>query len=270
MGVKRKIFIIFIIFIAVITIRNIFSFWNNVLYANRLVVAIREDDINKVKKMLSEHGRNINSKVIRSDSFAKFAESNNPTPLFEACSSGNFEIIKLLVEAGADVNFIEPTRKWTPIGAALSYRNVDRIKIANYLMDNGADVTDEIASILVGYRNGSKETLKEQEEYDLFIRMINTGANLSPELGAGDNLLRLAAKTDNLLIVKYLVEEKNMDVNINTYYGLTPLMECYHIDIVKYLLEKGANKDAKNDIGETAYDRAVKFGKGEEIINILK
>ena len=52
-------------------------------------------------------------------------------------------------------------------------------------------------------------------------------------------------------------------------YGFTPLMKAaYHgkIEVVKELLKAGANKELKNNDGETAYDKASK----EEIKALLR
>lgn len=45
---------------------------------------------------------------------------------------------------------------------------------------------------------------------------------------------------NNLRLVRQLVEEKNLDVNKLDEYGLTPLHYCENLEIVKYLVSKGA------------------------------
>ncbi|KAM8972069.1 LOW QUALITY PROTEIN: cortactin-binding protein 2 [Pelodytes ibericus] len=55
------------------------------------------------------------------------------TPLYLACKNGNSEIVKLLLEAGADQS-IKTNDGWTPIHAAVDCGNVDCLK---YLMDCG-------------------------------------------------------------------------------------------------------------------------------------
>jgi len=53
-----------------------------------------------------------------------------------ACYNGNFEIVKLLVENKADVNF----NFSAPIREALKNRNIENIKVISFLLENGVDV----------------------------------------------------------------------------------------------------------------------------------
>ncbi len=58
-------------------------------------------------------------------------------------------------------------------------------------------------------------------------------------------------------MVKYLVEEKNADVNAKDNYGNTPLHWAAgrgHLPVVRYLIEKGAKVDAMNILGQTPCD----------------
>ncbi len=63
-------------------------------------------------------------------------------------------------------------------------------------------------------------------------------------------------------IVKYLIE-KGADVNAKDYYGVTALMYAAlygHLDIVKYLVEHGADVNAKNVNGDLALMYASNYG----------
>lgn len=67
------------------------------------------------------------------------------------------------------------------------------------------------------------------------------------------SLLHIAAEKNHLHIVKYLIE-KNLNVNITTNFGTTPLFyaSAYgNIEIVKYLISKGADVHAQSDDGLT-------------------
>jgi len=60
------------------------------------------------------------------------------SPLQTGCSIGNYEIVKLLVENGANVNYQDKYIKSTPLIDAV---NSDEKIIVNYLIEHGADKT---------------------------------------------------------------------------------------------------------------------------------
>lgn len=60
------------------------------------------------------------------------------TALGSACDNGKIEVVKFLIENGADVNIISPENKVSPLMAA--YRNPE---ITEYLITHGADVEHE-------------------------------------------------------------------------------------------------------------------------------
>jgi ankyrin repeat protein len=247
-------------------------YYNNQYFTQRLVSAIAENNQNKVENLLKSKFGNVNSKLFMSDSFAKITDSNNPTPFYEACFIGNYEIVKMLINAGAKINTNEPIMKGTPLGVALSNINENRIAIANLLIDNGADVSDGISYVFRSTnlnKNGSKNIIKEKEEFDLFIKMVNKGASLSIVYKEGNGILHISAMMDNLQVVKYLVQSQKKDVNMIDNSGRTPIFYCQDVDTARFLLENGSDKTLKDKHGKTAYDYAIADGK-VELAKLLK
>jgi len=105
--------------------------------------------------------------------------------------------------------------------------------------------------------------LNENEESLLFFALhhkcsfetiklfIDSGVDIWKCDAQGVSFLDEAIVTGSLELVKYLVEEKHMDVNqTKRKSGFTPLMQaaCYgYTDIVDFLLEKGADIHARDN-----------------------
>ncbi|MUG98763.1 hypothetical protein F7734_43315 [Scytonema sp. UIC 10036] len=65
---------------------------------------------------------------------------DNETPLAIAASKGNLAMLKLLIEAGAVVNIpLKDPEYWTPLMCAVSSGNFDAVKL---LVEAGADVNE--------------------------------------------------------------------------------------------------------------------------------
>ncbi len=65
---------------------------------------------------------------------------DNETPLAIAASKGNLEMVKLLIDVGAIVNIpLKDPEYWTPLMCAVSSENLDVVK---FLIETGADVNE--------------------------------------------------------------------------------------------------------------------------------
>ena len=84
---------------------------------------MQQSDIEKIKELIKE-GTNLNI----------FADSM--PPLYHAVNNGNLEIVKLLVENGADVN-VKNVVGQTPLHEAA---RCGYFEIVKYLIDKGADI----------------------------------------------------------------------------------------------------------------------------------
>ena len=92
---------------------------------------------------------------------------------------------------------------------------------------------------------------------------------MSKRDGDGRTLLHYAAREGHLEVVKYLI---NKGSNINekdNYGGRIPLHYAAmneHLEVVKYLINKGANIDEKDNRGVTALHQAIYWGR----LNVVK
>ncbi len=146
----------------------------------------------------------------------------------------------------------------------------DYIKIKK-LIKNGIDINqplnleddDNIFFLAVKHKSGI-ETLKF---------LIENGLDLTYTNEQGIGILDEALNIDDLDFIKYLVEEKKLNPLVtNRKSGFTPVMQVAsygYLDIVKYLIEKGANIEEKDSFGFNAKDYARKLGQ-ITILNYLK
>jgi predicted acyl esterase/ankyrin repeat protein len=229
--------------------------------------AVANGDIEQVRMLISK-GSNIDSE-----------DQNESTPLYYAVKSGNMEIIKSLMEAGADVN----AGSRLPLFTAVEQ---DNLSMAEYLITHGADVnapegwtalqmavstsTIEMVKLLIAkgadINVGSWPPLHgavDKGRRDIVELLIKEGADLSAKDSGGCTPLYYATQNNNLDIIKLLVA-KGADIKTVTPKGLMRLhyMSTYDSpDIVEWLLAKGAKVDERDDNYEfTALHYAARFG----------
>ena len=233
---------------------------------------------------------------------ARMKNSFDATPLMWGIT--NLEKVRLLVDAGADVN-ARSKQGMTPL--LIAANNAGSTEIVRFLLSKGAKVE---GTVLIGAANSG--------DLELVRLLIDKGADVNAATKRGDTALQFAASVGNVTMVKLLLD-KGADVNAATTgsvqvkkgpialnhltalmfaapYGtpellrtlidagakvnardirdMTPLMlavssETQDPEVVRLLLSKNADTKAKSDLGETALDWAKKFGN-PQVIRILE
>lgn len=193
--------------------------------ATPLLLAVQNSHAAIVKRLIKQKA-NVNLSLRDED-------SENFAPIHAAIGQGDYEITKILVSAGANVN-AKSKQFGTPLmlAATLGYS-----KLVNLLLSSGADVnlTDRNGATALHYAcfNG---------HIDIAKKLINKGADINKRTYDNETPLFLASFNGHANVVKLLLSA-GADVNIKSKHGLTALdaaMLKQHIEIAYLLQSKGA------------------------------
>jgi len=164
-----------------------------------LWVSVSEKHLNIVR-FLVQYGANINQ-----------TSSTNSTPVRCACYNGDFEMVKYLVENGADIHL---PNVWG--GTCLINSNRGTAPLVEYLIDKGAHVnkTDTSGSNALHFaiREGRLDLVK------VFLRHA---ADYNKKNDRGDNAALTAALYGQKVILDYLID--------NTIISKNDVIQCYEV-----------------------------------------
>jgi ankyrin repeat protein len=144
-----------------------------------LAEAAKKGDLRKVKELISS-GHDINDAGKRG------------SPLILAAQGGHMDVLKTLVEAGADPN-ITSAMGATALNKAAELGNIPML---NYLLENGSQVGP--LALIMAAREGFLKVVRI---------LVDAGADLNATQHWGQTALMLAAKNGHAAIVKYLLEK---------------------------------------------------------------
>ncbi|XP_042320079.1 ankyrin repeat and SAM domain-containing protein 6 [Sceloporus undulatus] len=222
------------------------------------------------------------------------------TPLMAAVQHGHEAVVHLLLDWGADCNYTVKTMGWTPLMlAAVS----GRVSLAQQLMNKGAnpdhqnmlhktpyDISvdfkhEEMKDYLAPITTVRPQTDKQKRQPDIFhaLKMGNfqlvkeitdedpAQANVINDDGASP--LMIAAVTGQLSLVQLLIS-RNVDIDKqDNVHGWTALMQAtYHgnKEVVKYLLNQGADVNLRAKNGYTAFDLIMLLNDPDaELVRLL-
>ena len=203
-----------------------------------------------------------------------------PSPLWLFASRGDIEGVSSLLAQGADVN--KPGLGYsTPLDAAVKFRQTEVIKI---LLDHGADPNDgrhegplsvaimnvdvEAAKLLLEHganANGEYSShepvlcwAEEKQSVSLVDLLVNAGADVNVTMGLDRApALSLAVSLTPESVAN--IVDRGAKVNATDAQGKTALtcaVSDGRKDIIKLLLDHGANVDARDADGLTALELA--------------
>jgi len=159
-------------------------------------------------------------------------------PLWRAAENGHLKTVEFLIGQGEDVNSAK-RRKTSLMRAA----NGGHYNTARLLIEHGADVDakDRLWETAL-----CKAAQKGQ--FDIARLLIENGADINASNNFGSTLLMIAARHNRLQMAEFLVRN-GADVNRSDQGGKTALLYATSFDVLKLLLEKGANDNATDKYG---------------------
>ena len=199
----------------------------------------------------------------------KYLFNNNPELSFrlicellvKAIDYPHFEIVKYLVDYGADAN-VKDRRGYT---AMISASMGNDLKMVKYLLENKAYVNDYDenyhAALIYSSEYGGLETVK-------YLVEIGAGKYSQDK----NDALVLACGNSQLEMVEYLVEH-GADANAADKKNKTALMfasERFDFEILDILVEHGANVNARDNKNKTALLLASEKGDFEIVKHLVE
>ncbi|EDL98852.1 rCG54922 [Rattus norvegicus] len=259
----------------------------NRLGASVLTVASRGGHLGVVKLLL-EAGATVDHRNPSGESTASGGSRDELlgiTALMAAVQHGHEAVVRLLMEWGADPNHTARTVGWSPLMLAAL---LGKLSVVQQLVEKGAnpdhlgvlektafevaldrkhrDLADYLDPLTtVRPKTGNFQLVKEIADEDPnHVNLVN---------GDGATPLMLAAVTGQLPLVQLLVE-KHADMNKqDSVHGWTALMQAtYHgnKEIVKYLLNQGADVTLRAKNGYTAFDLVMLLNDPDtELVRLL-
>lgn len=195
-----------------------------------LMIAVSAGDLNKTKELI-EKGADVNAP----DS------GTGVTPLILASLRGHIEIVKLLLDNGADIS-------------ATSKRGVTAVMAAG--LDPANREIEELLSRKASTRRLSDAAARGAIEE--VVALIDQGADVNSGFPrTGITPLMRAAMNGDLKTVELLLD-KGAEVNAKSVLGFTALMaasmDSSNTPVAELLLRRGADPTVKSASGKTALD----------------
>jgi len=189
--------------------------------------------------------------------------SNGYTPLHIAASNGYIEIAEFLVRNRANVNKSE-NKGFTPIFLAIKHKHSKMVRL---LIENGADINKQAECGWSPFHAIAGAGVYDSEILEIFLK--NKG-DINCRNKEGYSPIHLAIARGDIELINILLE-KGGDIDQKLNDGRTLLhyaVEREELEVARFLLEKGIDINASDANGWTALYIAVK-NEYKEIIELL-
>lgn len=184
-------------------------------------------------------------------------EEGNTVFMNAAASNSELATIELLALSVKDIN---AANKAGATALALAVRG-NSPEVVQYLIGKGANLhTVDAKGNNLAYYLIESYNPRQAAQFEPKLKLLQEkGLKLASPQQDGNTLYHLAAAANDLELLK-LVAPLGADVNAKNKEGVTALHKAAMISrndaILRFLLSAGANKEAKTEFNETAYDLA--------------
>lgn len=201
--------------------------------------------------------------ILKKDpSLVNVRNEKEQTPLYIAAAEGNVEAAKLLLSHGADVNGGAEGWDWRPIVHAAWNNRIEMVKL---LIQHGADVT----------RTGGQPVhYAGQRRHKEVCRILVEAGAIDDLIDPPDpdviSVFRAAYSYDSKALAEILKSKPGL-ADARDVDGRAPMHEAGTngaFQVVKVLINAGADVNAKNDSGETPVQRAAAHGH-RDVVRLL-
>nr|QQY02505.1 transient receptor potential cation channel 3 [Cryptocotyle lingua] len=188
---------------------------------------------------------------------ANLTPKSEETCLHMAARVGSVSTTKLLLSFGVHID-AEDLLLQTALHKAAERNNSEVMKL---LLQNGSDLEnqdhDAYTPLLLAAARGQLEVTQ---------LLIDAGANIAAQEKMAKGLIYLCAEADEVEVLRLILQHPKAKqlIDVPNIYDDTPLHVAAkngHLDIVKLLLENGANVSSKNEKERTAFHNAAKYGR---------
>ncbi|MDD3005420.1 ankyrin repeat domain-containing protein [Flavobacterium sp.] len=185
---------------------------------------------------------------------------NEKNTVLMSAAKGSLEYVKLYFHKMNNIN-TKSINGQTALSIAVEGGSSDMV---DFLLKNKADIMEVdkngnnlVASWIESYKPLKKD---QKDEFKLKYELLrNAGLNFLAPQRNGNTLYHLAVAKNNLDLVKQ-ISMLGANINAKNAEGMTALHKMALIakddQILKFLIEKGANKELKTEFDETAFELA--------------
>jgi ankyrin repeat protein len=194
-------------------------------YRTPLMVAAKKDHLKTVQALLGAPSIDINA-----------TDDDGATALYLAALNGNDDVVKALINQGANVN-VADHKGWTPLMSATKKGHLTTVQalLGAPRININAQKSDGVTALYLAALNG---------HYDLVKALIDQGGDVSIGANDGWTPLMLAAEKGHLTTVQALLGAPDIDIDAQKLDGATALIVAAangKNDLVKALIDKGGD-----------------------------
>ncbi len=193
------------------------------------------------------------------DEFICSLAGGKASGLFVASDKGRNDVVKLLVEVGADLN-----QTWNGVTPLFQASQNAHTEVVQVLVKAGADLNQNwngITPLFMASQNGHAKVVQV---------LVDAGADLNQTWNGATPLFQ-ASQNGHAEVVQVLVKA-GADLN-QTWQGATPLFQSSqngHIEVVQVLVKAGADLNQADYGGATPLFMASQNGRAEVVEILVK